>query len=59
MFVTVSDPVWDASSYESKNETLLIRQKHMMRMFLEKRAITPEQYEKGMHEMERMEAGEK
>ena len=47
----INDPVWDALSYEEKNKLLYERQKHMLEEFLEKGAISQQQYEKSLHDL--------
>ena len=51
----ISDPAWDSLSYEEKNKLLFERQKQMLEEFLERNAISKEQYEKSLHDlMEKM-----
>ena len=45
--------VWETLSYEEKNEILYHRQRDMLRMFLERRAITPAQYEKSYGDLQK------
>ena len=40
----------DQLSYQEKNRQLYIRQKEMLALFLQKRAISQEQYEKSLHD---------
>lgn len=40
--------IWDQLSYQEKNRQLYIRQKEMLALFLQKRAISQEQYEKSL-----------
>lgn len=47
-----SDTVWEDLSYDEKNRRLLKQEKRMLDMFLERRAITKEQYEKGFRELQ-------
>ncbi len=46
-----TDPAWDSLSYAEKNRVLLERQKHMLEEFLEKGAISKQQYEKSLHDL--------
>ena len=41
----------DQLSYQEKNRQLYIRQKEMLALFLQKRAISQEQYEKRLHDL--------
>ena len=41
----------DQLSYQEKNRQLYIRQKEMLALFLQKRAISQEQYEKSLHNL--------
>ena len=43
--------IWDQLSYQEKNHQLYIRQKEMLALFLQKRAISQEQYEKSLHDL--------
>ena len=46
----------DQLSYQEKNRQLYIRQKDMLALFLQKRAISQEQFEKSLHDLtEKME----
>ena len=46
----------DQLSYQEKNRQLYIRQKEMLALFLQKRAISQEQFEKSLHDLtEKME----
>ena len=48
--------IWDQLSYQEKNHQLYIRQKDMLALFLQKRAISQEQFEKSLHDLtEKME----
>ena len=47
----ISDPAWDSLSYEEKNKLLFERQKQMLEEFLERNAISKEQYEKSLHDL--------
>ena len=47
---------WEALSYEQKNQLLYERQKMMLAEFLERGAISKQQYEKSLHDLtEKME----
>ena len=41
----------DQLSYQEKNRQLYIRQKEMLALFLQKRAISQEQYEKSLNDL--------
>ncbi len=43
---------WDSHSYQEKNTMLLLRQRRMLNMLLERKAITVEQYNDGIQHME-------
>ena len=43
--------IWDQLSYQEKNHQLYIRQKDLLTLFLQKRAISQEQYEKSLHDL--------
>ena len=43
--------MFDQLSYQEKNHQLYIRQKEMLALFLQKRAISQEQYEKSLHDL--------
>lgn len=43
--------IWDQLSYQEKNHQLYIRQKEMFALFLQKRAISQEQYEKSLNDL--------
>lgn len=47
----IKDPAWDSLSYAEKNRVLFERQKHMLEEFLEKGAISKQQYEKSLHDL--------
>ena len=47
----ISDPAWDSLSYEEKNKLLFERQKQMLEEFLERNAISKEQYEKSLYDL--------
>ena len=42
---------WDAMTHEDKNRLLFLRQKELLVTFLEKKAISQEQYEKSLHDL--------
>ena len=46
--------VWEKLSYEEKNRQLYLTQKETMQKFLERHAISEEQYEEGLHGLEKM-----
>jgi len=41
---------WDMLSYEEKNHQLFLKQKTMLEMFLERGAISKEQFEKSLYD---------
>ena len=43
--------MFDQLSYQEKNHHLYIRQKDLLTLFLQKRAISQEQYEKSLHDL--------
>jgi len=51
MTTDIKDPTWDSLSYEEKNRVLFERQKHMLEEFLERGAISQQQYEKSLHDL--------
>ena len=42
---------WDKLSHAEKNHILYLRQKALLDTFLEKRAISKEQYKKSLHDL--------
>ncbi len=46
-----SQEQWDKLSHAEKNHILYLRQKALLDTFLEKRAISKEQYEKSLHDL--------
>lgn len=48
---TLTDTIWSDLSYEEKNKLLFLRQKNTLDMFLERNAITQEQYDKSLHDL--------
>ena len=51
MAADIKDPAWASLSYAEKNRELFERQKRLLGMFLERRAISKEQYEKSLHDL--------
>lgn len=51
MTTEISDPAWDSLTYEEKNKLLFERQKHMLEEFLERGAISQQQYEKSLYDL--------
>ena len=51
MTTEISDPAWDSLSYTEKNRVLFERQKHMLEEFLERNAISKQQYDKSLHDL--------
>ena len=49
--MTTEETAWDSLSYAGKNHILFERQKHLLAEFLEKNAISKEQYEKSLHDL--------
>ena len=54
MTTDIKDPAWDTLSYEEKNRLLFERQKHMLEEFLERGAISQQQYDKSLHDLTEM-----
>ena len=46
-----TDPAWDSLSYAEKNRVLYERQKRMLKEFLERGAISKQQYDKSLHDL--------
>lgn len=42
---------WDMLSYDEKNHQLFLKQKTMLEMFLERGAISKEQFEKSLYDL--------
>lgn len=42
---------WEKLSYKEKNHQLFLKQKESLEMFLERGAISKEQYEKSLHDL--------
>ena len=51
MITDITDPAWDSLSYTEKDRVLFERQKKMLEEFLERNAISREQYEKSLHDL--------
>lgn len=51
MTTDIKDPAWASLSYAEKNKELFKRQKHLLEIFLERGAISKEQYEKSLHDL--------
>ncbi len=51
MTTDIKDPAWASLSYAEKNKELFKRQKHLLKMFFERGAISKEQYEKSLHDL--------
>ncbi len=51
MTTDIKDPTWDSLSYEEKNRVLFERQKKMLEEFLERGAISQQQYDKSLHDL--------
>ena len=47
----IKDPAWASRSYAEKNKELFERQKRLLGLFLERGAISKEQYEKSLHDL--------
>ena len=45
------ETAWETLSYEEKNHQLFVKQKKLLKLFLNKRAISREQYEKSLHDL--------
>ena len=48
---TIAQEIWETLSHAEKNHILFLRQKALLETFLEKRAISKEQYEKSLHDL--------
>ena len=46
-----SEQRWDSLSYEEKNRLLYERQKALLDLFLEKKAISQAQHDKSLHDL--------
>ena len=51
MDVNVEGTEWDSLSHEEKNRVLFLRQKHLLDLFLERRAISQAQHDKSLHDL--------
>ena len=51
MTTDIKDPAWASLSYAEKNKELFKRQKHLLEIFLERGAISKEQYKKSLHDL--------
>ena len=51
MTTEIRDPAWDSLTYEQKNKLLYERQKKMLEEFLERGAISKQQFEKSLHDL--------
>ena len=51
MVETIAQEIWETLSHAEKNNILFLRQKALLDNFLEKRAISKEQYEKSLHDL--------
>ena len=49
--MTTEEIAWDSLSYAEKNQILFERQKQLLGEFLERNAISKEQYEKSLHDL--------
>ena len=45
------ETTWETLSYEEKNHQLFVKQKELLELFLAKRAISRQQYEKSLHDL--------
>ena len=45
------ETTWETLTYEEKNHQLFVKQKELLKLFLTKRAISKEQYEKSLHDL--------
>lgn len=45
------ETAWETLSYEEKNHQLFVKQKELLELFLAKRAISRQQYEKSLHDL--------
>ncbi len=51
MTTDIKNPAWDSLSYAEKNRILCERQKETLEAFLERGAISKQQYEKSLHDL--------
>ena len=47
----MDNTAWETLTYEEKNRALFERQKHTLDLFLERNAISQEQYDKSLHDL--------
>ena len=47
----IKDIDWSSLSPEEKNRQLYLKQKNMLEMFLEHKAITQDQFDKSLHDL--------
>lgn len=47
----VNDPAWEKLSYSEKNKELYLRQKALLDLFLEKKAISQAQHDKSLRDL--------
>ena len=45
------ETTWEMLSYEEKNHQLFVKQQELLELFLTKRAISRQQYEKSLHDL--------
>ena len=45
------ETTWEMLSYEEKNHQLFVKQKELLKLFLGKRAISRQQYERSLHDL--------
>ena len=45
------ETTWETLSYEEKNRQPFVKQKELLELFLTKKAISREQYEKSLHDL--------
>ena len=46
-----NETTWETLSYEEKNRHPFVKQKELLELFLTKKAISREQYEKSLHDL--------
>ena len=51
MDTEINQQSWEQLSHEEKNHQLFLKQKALLDTFLEKHAISKEQYEKSLHDL--------
>lgn len=47
-----AEPTWEQMTYYEKNHQLFLRQRNLLQTFLDHKAISKEQYEKSLHDLE-------